>query len=286
MEEKRPIILNPLNEMTDEFTCYFAFRPGEERLNRGQWQPAGTLAATVFLFPRDSPMGRRLSNSLRRKWLKYVSPSPKEDLRRLLAALTILQPKGSARLRIRFQLQQVRDIAESVVGLAADAPYGATANPILVAAQKSVRWVAFGRRSEGFRVTPTGAVFLSVITGWRRGNLRLCRSCSGLTAFPRASLARTCRECREIFSRGGRVAIGFARLQAGRWRKAAWRMRRRGFKRRGLDSHERQEWAIVARAALRQARTPKDLDAWEQVFAPKGEPGRPRKPVQTVRPLP
>jgi len=270
--------MNILFDMKDEFRHVFEVGRGQERLNRGDWHPVGTLAATVLGFPLDSPVEGQLSPRFRTLWESDVVHKSRDAADQLLHALGPGKAGPGDGQTAVPRLEVVREIAETVVRLPGNARLRGTdlVPRIRDLAKETVRWVGCFRRSDPFLSTAVGCVLLSTLYGWRRGGLRLCRSCGSFAVFPATSSSRVCQGCKEIFSSPSQDSDGLIRRKSMCWRRAIARMRRRGFRRQKLDSRGRREWEVVARGAMRLVKTRPELDAWEQTYACKGTPGRPR----------
>lgn len=292
-EGNRPIPVEVLEEMPDGFPEVFALRRGEERLNDGGWRPVGTLAESVLVAPRLAALA--LPATLALKWAELLSPL--EDVRRLLQTAGPLRGvptprrftvRSGARLvrrlsRVEAQLRSVRAAAEAI---ASSRPNQQEARHIALPmirrhVRAMVRWEGATRDEELFRTTPAGAVLLSAVYGLFRGRLYLCAGCALFWVSPRIGPERKycdkCRDLRKNLRRPGR-ATGLPQSKAERWALVRERMRRRGFRRLGLTTKvQRKEWTNRALAAIHQVKTKEELKAWENLYAPLGKVGRPRK---------
>ncbi len=301
----------------DDFSELYLVRGRKERLNGGPWRPVGWLAAEVLKYPSEPKehVGR-LSGTLAE--IRSGFASPENDVHRLLSrvgrklkAMRGHDPEwvldsfeahyGLLDLADRYEreregspevpkppafvqralkeLSRTHEIAESFISR----PSGPRGRAIIPmdggrAVESIFRWVGCGRDEDCFRATPAGTVFLSASYGRARGYLRLCASCGRFALLPsRGFQRRYCDKCRSLMRSSDRVS-GLPQRYVELWRRLENRMRRRGFKRLGLDTpQKRKQWRKYALQALYEVKTPEELKAWEQHFAPKGRPGRPRK---------
>jgi hypothetical protein len=133
--------------------------------------------------------------------------------------------------------------------------------------------------------TPAGLVALSGAFGLTWGGLRVCKGCGTFAVFPwQQRRRRFCDDCQAFRTAQpqGTRATRLALRKRDLWRLALDRMRKRGFRRQGLGSPDAQEgWKQRALAALQAAKSEPELKSWEQAYAPKGKPGRPRKRAGT-----
>lgn len=284
--------------MQDGFSETFHLRPGEERLNGGQWRPCGTLAQTVFRLSWAALYVESLEELLE-QFEEVLSPGA--DLQRLRRAARFegLRPNRAAgrgaTLPARFdktlrQLRRTRTIVELLL-LNVDSfrrtwkEYHAFLQVTYATTREMVRWEGPEKDEDTFRVSPVGAVLVSAFYGVFRGRLRCCSSCGSLTVFPRTGFERRyCDRCRNLrfAPRQPERGTGLPVSKAERWRRVLGRMRRRGFPRLGYQTEEKKRrWKGVALAALHECKTERELDSWEQRVAPMGRPGRPRKSQRT-----
>ncbi len=284
--------------MRDDLSEEFGMRRGEERLNAGPWRPVGTLAAAVFRFPHEPPEAKRhLQHPFVRRIWRELHARPERDAAELLTnagrVLQIVRLNGFGRVKWHLdrellppdpwcalllrQLPIVRRIAEKIVRAPSHPSHRPLAEDLNKAVGTIVRWTGCTRNEEQFLTTPAGAVLISTLFGQTRGGLRLCGSCGGFVVFPRLGFPRKyCDKCKDLSPERADRATGLPSRKAFLWRKVLARMRRRTFKRLGLnDTKERKSWKMKAIRAIHEAKTEEQLKTWEESFAPKGKPGRP-----------
>lgn len=280
--------------MRDGFSERFTVRKGQERLNTRSWKPVGTLAAAVFRSPQEP----------RKAWPPIVLKmwqelhSPEQDVSALLTiageALQVVRANGFDRVNsyleweslppdpwcalLLRQLRIVREITEHTVRAASHSAYQQLIKNNGIAFESMVRWAGCAKNEDWFHATPAGTVLISALFGWARGGLRLCSSCGKFAVFPQLGFQRKyCDECRALSPGRADRATGLPRRKAELWGRVAARMRRRGFKRMGLnDPKSRKSWRMRALRAIHEADTAEQLAGWEERFAPQGKPGRPR----------
>lgn len=286
------------------------------RNNTGSWQTVGMLAAQVLKYPREAKepelkvreiMGEmraafaRPENDLyrllqvTRRRLLVAKPYKLNELMKQVAALQgpaspdeqwePLSKKSLPRFaRLTLgQLPIVRQTVEDGIQPALEQR----------AAQSMIRWAPRTSNEERFRTIVAGAVLLSALYGQIRNRLDLCKSCAILTVFPKRGFRRTyCDRCKDLARKrpmtASEQATGLPWWKVKPWRRVLGRMRRRGFKRSGLNTPKlKKQWRAKALRSLYELKSQDELAAWEQSVAPKGKPGRPlsqgRPPALSIR---
>jgi hypothetical protein len=276
--------------MCGGFSETFAVRHGREWLNGRPGGPLGTLAATVLLRSRNV----RIEFTNGRVSFETFSAEGEEDsqtdLDRLRGAGVVQMWTPERTRECQRNLPAVRVRVEALAAAYCAASHRAPVHPIARwltsdLARKMTRFEGVSDDTMLFRATPAGLVALSGAFGLVRGGLRVCKDCGTFVVFPwQQRRRRFCDDCQAFRTAQpqGTRATHLAMQKRARWRLALDRMRKRGFRRLGLDSPDAQEvWKRKALAALHAAKTEPELRSWEQVYAPKGKPGRPRKRAVT-----
>lgn len=283
--------------MRDNLSERFAVRGNQECLNDGDWRPAGTLASTVLRYPRETPRNQIQVEMIRRIMGELLSPVVdlerlvgdvrppfmavrRDGVVRLWRLLEKHAPDSHPALALALrQLREVREIAETAAKArpVAGAPW--LSDEHSEAVKRMATWRGCSKDQEHFTATPTGAVLLSALYGSQRGGLRLCAACGGFMAIPlRGYTRKYCTNCADMSEGQADRATGLPRSKAQYWKRVWGRMRKRRQRGRALESEEDlHEWKVAALRALYEAKTPEQIDEWEEDVAPRMKRGRPRK---------